>query len=157
MQYVGIDWAYRRAAWCAKQADTRNWTRSGVHTARSLARRWGAASAARGLSRVDGYLRSTPAHADRRPLHERGGRAAGHTALDRPRARAARRSTGEACRAPLDLPPRSPRRGDHAARRSRRLDARRRRLRSLERYSTALLQGGKTERPDSPETPKSMP
>jgi hypothetical protein len=21
MQYVGIDWAYRRAAWCAKQAD----------------------------------------------------------------------------------------------------------------------------------------
>ena len=21
MQYVGIDWAYRRAAWCGKQAD----------------------------------------------------------------------------------------------------------------------------------------
>jgi hypothetical protein len=21
MQYVGIDWAYRRAAWCAKRAD----------------------------------------------------------------------------------------------------------------------------------------
>jgi hypothetical protein len=21
MQYVGIDWAYRRAAWCAKEAD----------------------------------------------------------------------------------------------------------------------------------------
>jgi hypothetical protein len=21
MQYLGIDWAYRRAAWCSKQAD----------------------------------------------------------------------------------------------------------------------------------------
>jgi hypothetical protein len=117
----------------------------------------GAASAAKGLSSADGSAYQTRAHADRRPLCERGGRAAGHPTLDRPRACTPWRPSGAARRPPLDLPSGSPRCGGHTARRSGRLEASERRLKSLERYSTALLRTRGREAGTDPQTQESPP
>ena len=72
---------------------------------------------------VDGYASRSPASPDRRPLDERGGRAAGHPALDCSRARSARGSSRAARRASLAFHSRSARRGDHAAGRPGRVEA----------------------------------
>jgi hypothetical protein len=117
----------------------------------------GAVSAAKGLSKVDGFARRTPADPDRCPLDQRGGRAAGHPSLDRARTRPSRRPSCETGRAAVVVPARSARRGNHAARRSGRLEASRRRLKSLERYSTALLRHDHDDTAKSAETKKSPP
>jgi Helix-turn-helix domain len=60
-------------------------------------------------------------------------------------------------RTPLALPARPGRRGNHAAGRSGRLEASKSRLKSLERYSTALLRKRQGEPPNGSETKKSPP
>ena len=91
-------------------------------------------------------------------LSAKGGcRAAGHPALDRARARSSRRPSRAPRRSALDLPSRAARRSHHAGRRSGRLEASKRRLKSLERYFTALLHEPDAEPANGPETKKSPP
>jgi hypothetical protein len=110
----------------------------------------GAVSAVTALS-LGRWLRQPPASSHGpTSLDERGGRPAWHPALHRPRARAPRRAAGETCREALALPARSARRGHHAARRSGRLEAPKRRLKSPKRYSRALLRSAHDDAAQAP-------